>query len=173
MSSGFESLAGTEFDVGRKGLTANLFDLTRESWLRRQQQGLLSGMPREFERLGMGQTGRQFQALDTAFRKDIFGKRKGFEEDTINRILDLMKGGAEPLIHPEETFGDFSGSLNPELQGYINQKYGDESRDITQNFFTYLHGSGLIRSFMDGTPAQQRAWFDGYVSSWGAGDYEG
>ena len=93
-----ESLAGTEFDVGRKGLTADLFNLTRQSQRLRQQQGLLSGAPREFERLGMGQTGRQFQALDTAFRKDIFGKRKGFEEETIDRLLDLMKSGAEPVI---------------------------------------------------------------------------
>ncbi|KKL64638.1 hypothetical protein LCGC14_2162970 [marine sediment metagenome] len=128
-----ESLAGTEFDVGRKGLTANLFDLTRESWLRRQQQGLLSGMPREFERLGMGQTGRQFQALDTAFRKDIFGKRKGFEEDTINRLLDLMKSGADP-------FTSLSDPLNAD-DNPLDQYNGFTT--ATSGFYRWLRSTGV------------------------------
>lgn len=111
-----ENLSSIEFGVGRKGLTADLFDLTRQSQRARQQQGLLSGFPREFERLGRGRTGRQFQALDTAFRKDIFGKRQEFGEEAIDRLLDLIKGGAEPFTQRSDTpdqFEEAKGTGNP------------------------------------------------------------
>jgi len=110
-----ENLAGTEFDVNRKDLTSQLFDLTRGSWGLRQGQGMQSGAPRELERLGMGQVGREFQGMDTQYRKDIFGLRKGFEEDTIDRLLGLMQSGAKPFSY-QVKYNDLSSDFKKYLE---------------------------------------------------------
>ncbi len=118
-----EQMLFRQFDVGKKELRADLFDLTRQSQRLRQQQGLLSGAPREFERLGMGRTGRQFQGLETAFRGDIFQGRLGFEEDTINRLLDLMKSDADPF---KKVDPDDPDNKEPGYDGQTwKNKYGD------------------------------------------------
>ncbi len=141
-----EKLAQTEFDVGRKGLTADLFNLTRGSQRLRQNQGLLSGAPREFERLGMGQVGRQFQGMDTAFRKDIYGMRKGFEEDTVNRLLDLMKSNADPTVSGDDFHEFTSEGFNDFAMGLIGRKEGGvvgvgATQKVIGDFYQWLAGN--------------------------------